>query len=235
MKTNIVVFILGIMLILSGCEKKESIESIYRDAEKMEGDILKTANSIDKYRLSYEKILLEAPESKFAPLACYKLGKLNEIFGHYQDAIDYYQKLLMLYPENPICADGLFNVAQIYHLRLNKSDEAITAYTQLVHLYSDETAAKHGLLKLGQLQSEQEHWEDAVYNFQKFVAKYHDQSICDHIYFRMGDILQHKLNEPTRANEMYKTVLEKYPNSSWVIYCQERVAELTQGGYQNEK
>lgn len=226
MKTKIAIIILGLLLILSGCEKKESIGSIYRDAEKMEGQILKTVNTIAQYRANYEKILLEAPESEFAPLACYKLGKLNEIFGHYQEAIDYYQKLLTLYPENSICADGLFNIAQIYHLRLDESDEAITVYEQLVYLYSEEKAAEQGLLKLGQLHSEQEHWEDAAYCFQKFVEKYPDHPICDNIYFRMGDILQHKLNEQDRANELYKMILEKYPNSSWEKLCQERMAAL---------
>lgn len=222
-------FMLGIFLILSGCKKKDSIESLYRDAEKMEGDILKSVTIIAQNRANYEKILLEAPDSKYAPLACYKLGKLNEIFGHYQEAIDYYRKLLVQYPEHPIGAEALFNRSQIYQFHLNNSDEAIIAYTQLVTFYPDDKASFQGLLQLGQLLSEKEKWEDAVYYFQTIVEKYPDQPIGDDLYFRMGDILQHKIKNNNKATEMYQTVVEKYPGSSWMKHAQKRLDELKQG------
>jgi TolA-binding protein len=230
MGKKIFILMLGIVLILSACEKKDRIESLYDEAEKMEGDILKNVEIIAQYRANYEKILLDAPDSEFAPLACYKLGKLNEIFGHYEEAIDYYRQLLVHYPEHRICADGLFNMAQIYHLHLNNNDEAITAYTQLVHFFPDEPNSFQGLVQLGQLLSGEEKWEDAIYYFQHIVEKYPDQPICDDLYFRMGDILQHQIKDKTRAIEMYKTVVEKYPNSSWVKHTQPRLAELKQGG-----
>ncbi len=221
---------LGISLIFSGCEKKESIESLYRNAEKMEGDILKSINIIAQNRANYEKILLEAPDSEFAPLACYKLGKLNEIFGHYEEAINYYQKLLVQYSGHQVCADGLFNMAQIYQLHLNKTDEAVTSYTQLVTFYPDEKVSFQGLLQLGQLLSDKGKWEDAVYYFQSMVEKYPDQPICDDIYFRMGDILQHQIKDDNKAIEMYQTIVVKFPNSSWIKFCRMRLAELKQGG-----
>ncbi len=235
MVKKIYILILSIIFFFSACEKNDSIESLYRDAEKMEGDILKSVNTIAQYRSHYEKILLDAPESKFAPLACYKLGKLNEIFGHYKEAIDYYQKLLVQYPEHPICADGLLNMAQIYHLHLNKSDEAITSYTQLVSFYPEKKASFQGLVQLGQLLSEKEKWEDAVYYFQDIIEKYPDHLICVDLYFRMGDIFQYKIKDKSRATEMYQVLIEKYPNSLWVKYTQARLAVLKQGGDENEK
>jgi len=150
MKGKIILLILGIVLICTGCGKKEPIESLYRDAEKLEANILKNVNTISQCRSSYEKILLEAEDSEFAPLACYKLGKLNEIFGHYDEAIDYYKKLLSLYPEHPICADGLLSMAQIYQLHLDKNEEAMAIYQQLVTFYPDQTVSFEGYLQLGQ-------------------------------------------------------------------------------------
>lgn len=235
MVKKISILILSIAFFFSACEKNDSIESLYRDAEKMEGDILKSVNTIAQYRSNYEKILLDAPESKFAPLACYKLGKLNEIFGHYKESIDYYQKLLVQYPEHPICADGLLNMAQIYQLHLSEIDEAITAYTQLVNFYPDQKASFQGLVQLGQLLSEKEEWEDAVYYFQILVEKYPDKPICADLCFRMGDILQHEIKDTTRATEMYQAVVKRYPGSSWVKYAQTRLAVLKQGGDENEK
>jgi TolA-binding protein len=230
MVRNISTLILGITLIFAACDKKDSIESLFHEAEKMESDILNCVNTIAEYRANYEKILLDAPDSEFAPLACYKLGKLNEIFGHYKDAIDFYRKLLARYPENPICADGLFNMAQIYQLHLNENDEAITAYTQLVHFYPDEKVSLLGLLQLGQVLSKEEKWQDAIYYFQSIVEKYPDQPICDDLYFRMGDILQQQLKDTTKAIEMYQVVVDKFSNSTWAKYCQPRLAKLKQGG-----
>jgi len=229
MLKKIAILFIGSIFIFSACEKKDSIESLYQNAEKMEGDILKSVATITRYRANYEKILLEAPESELAPLACYKLAKLNEIFGHYQDAVDYYQRLLVQYPEHPICVDGLFNMAQIYQLHLNKSDDAITAYTQLVHFYPEDEVMFQGLLKLGQLLSEQEKWEEAVFYFQKLVEKYPEHKICADLYFRMGDIFQNKIKNASKATEMYQAVVERYPNSSWVKFSQQRLAELKQG------
>ena len=235
MEKKFLFLMLGVFLIFSGCEKKESIESFYHSAEKMEGNILKSISIIAQTRTNYEKILLEAPDSEFAPLACYKLGKLNEIFGHYKEAIDYYQKLLEQYPDHPICADGLFNIAQIYQLHLNKSDEAVTAYTQLVMFYPDEKASFQGLLQLGQLLSEKQKWQDAIYYFQTIVEKYPDQPICGDLYFRMGDILQYKIKDYNKAIEMYQMVVEKYPGGSWGKFAQKRLDELKRGGHKDEK
>ena len=230
MRKKIFILMLGLVLAISACEKKDSIESLYGEAEKMERDILKSVESIAQYRANYEKILLDAPESELAPMACYKLGKLNEIFGHYEEANDYYQKLLVHYPDHPICADGLLNMAQIFQFHLDQSEEAVTAYTQLVNFYPEEKVSFQGLVQLGQLLSGEENWEDAVYYFQNIVEKYPDQTICDDLYFRMGDILQHQVKDTTKAIEMYKTIIEKFPNSSWLKYVQPRLVELKQEG-----
>lgn len=226
---KISILLMGIILVFSACEKDDSIESLYRNAEQMEGDILKSVNTIDRYRTSYEKILLDAPDSDFAAMACYKLAKLNEIFGHYQEAIDYLQKLLVQFPEHRICAEGLFSMAQIYQVHLNKNDDAITAYTQLVHFYPEEIVSLQGMIQLGQLLSAKEQWEDAVYYFHTIIENYPDQPICDDLCFRMGDIVQYKIKDSTRAIEMYWMLMEKYPKSAWVKFAQQRLEMLKLG------
>jgi len=218
--------ILIIILICSACEREDSIESLYRDAEKLESNILKSVNTISQCRANYEIILRDAPESEFAALACYKLGKLNEIFGHYDEAIEYYKNLLAQYPEHQICADGLLNMAQIYQLHLDKSEDAMATYQQLVAFYPDHAVSFEGYLQLGQLYSKEQDWEDALRYFQTIVNQYPDNDISDDLYFRMGDILQNELEDTSNAKKMYRTLIEKYPDSSWEKYVQQRLAEL---------
>jgi TolA-binding protein len=232
---NLIFVIISITLIFSACTKKQTIESLYDEAEKMEADILQSVTTIAQYRSNCEKILLDAPDSECAPMACYKLGKLNEIFGHYQEAIDCYRKLLAKYPEHPIGADALFNIAQIYQLHLNDNEQAAIAYTQLVNFYPNEKRTPKWLVQLGQLLSQQEKWEDAVLYFQTQVERYPTLPQTDAIYFRMGDILQHKLNDQVRATQMYQTVMEKFPKSTWTNYAQTRLEHIKQGENKNEK
>ena len=72
-----VFLIVCLISILFACEKKQNIETLFHEAEKLEADILKSLDTIAKYRDNYERILIDAPESEFASVACYKLGKLK--------------------------------------------------------------------------------------------------------------------------------------------------------------
>ncbi|UCE04496.1 MAG: tetratricopeptide repeat protein [bacterium] len=226
--------ILVILLIYSSCGKKDSIESLFHEAENLEADILKSVNTISQCRANYEKILLDAPESEFAPIACYKLGKLNEIFGHYDEALDYYRKLVSYYPENPVSADGLFNIAQINQLHLDNIEEAITAYEQLITFYPNSEKIFQALLQMGQLSCQQDEWEQAIEYFEQIVVKYPENKICDDLYFRMADILQFKIEEETKAIQMYQHLVENYPDSPWIKYAEKRLTELSEGGNKNE-
>jgi len=227
--------IVCLISILFGCEKKQNIETLFYEAEKLEADILKSLDTIAKYRDNYERILVDAPESEFAPVACYKLGKLNEIFGHHNEAIDYYRKLLINYPEHPFCADGLLNTGQIYQVHLKKTEEAITAYNQLLSFYPESDAVFQALLQLGQLSCRNDKWEEAIDYFQMVVAKYPENKICDDLCFRIADILQVKIADKPKAIQMFQDIIDNYPNSTWIKHANTRLVLLTQGGAEDAK
>lgn len=230
-----VMLILLILLIYSSCGQKESIQSLFQEAEKLEADIIKSVSTIAQCRANYERILVDAPESELAPIACYKLGKLNEIFGHYNEALDYYRKLVSYYPENSVSADGLFNTAQINQLYLDDIDKAITAYNQLIIFYPNSEKICPALLQLGQLSCQQDEWEQAIEYFEQIVADYPENRICDDLYFRIADILQFEIEQETTAIEMYQHLIENYPDSPWIKYANQRITELSEGGNKNEK
>lgn len=227
---KIVLLIVGIVLFFSGCGDNDQIVSLYQEAEKLESEVVESVETISQLRIKYETILQQAPESEFAAMSCYKLGKLNEIFGHYEEAISYYQKLLAQYPQHSIGAKGLFDMAQIYELQLDKDEEAMINFQQLVNFYPDDELAFKGLLRLGQLSSKRKQWDQAVAYFQQAVTQYPDQPADDDLYFRIGDILQHKLEDKERAREMFQSLIEKYPSSRWITYARNRLDELNQGG-----
>ena len=234
MKKISILLLLVVTLILA-CNKSENITSAFQKAEKLEVEILKSINSIAECKANYEKILIEAPESEFAPIACYKLGKLNEIFGHYEEAIEYYQKLASLYPEHPVSGDGLFSMAQIYQLHLDKPDDAILTYNQVIGLFPGNNSVFQAQIAVAQIYCQREKWESAVKAFQQVLEKYPGDKISDDILFRIADIYSFKLKENSIAEKKYSELINNFPNSDWAKFAEKRLAQLEEGEKKNEK
>ena len=226
MKTKYIFIIYCMLLILLSCEQKNEIESLYNHAEKLEAEILNGVQTLTEYQSNYEKILVNAPECELAPIVCYKFGKLNEIYGHYEKAIEYYQKLFLHYHEYEICSDGLFNTAQIYQLHLDKIEEALITYQQLISFYPNSEIIFQAYLQYGQLLSKKNRWDEVVENFKQIILKFPDNKICDDLTFRIADIYATRLNNIENAVKTYKQLVEKYPDSSWQKHAASRIAEL---------
>lgn len=229
MKPLQLILLLTLFLLWSGCEQKGEIETLFSQAEKLETEIIKGVSAVSLCKSNYENILVQAPDSKFAPIACFKLAKLNEVFGHYQEAVNYYRKLVASYPEHSICAKGLLNLAQIYQFHLDRKNDAVATYQQAFSLYGDSEVTFTALLNQGRLLCEEEKWEDALQNFQQIVAAYPENKINDDLCFRMADIFQAKLENPAAATEMYQKIVNHYPAGKWTKYAKERLGELNSG------
>ncbi|MBC8183722.1 tetratricopeptide repeat protein [candidate division KSB1 bacterium] len=234
MKKITILFLFAITIIVA-CNKSENTKTVFHKAEKLEGEILKSINSIAECKTKYEKVIRKAPESEFAPIALYKLGKLNEIFGHYEEAVEYYKKLASIYPEHQVSGEGLFNMAQIYQLHLDKPEKAILTYNQLIGLYPENKSVFQANVEVAQIYCQKEKWESAVKAFQRILDKYPEEKIVDDISFRIADIYSFKLKENSTAAEKYLELINNYPNSSWVKLAEGRLAQLKEGEKKNEK
>ena len=199
------------------------MEQTFKEAERLESEIILSLNTISECKRNYEKVLLTDPESELAMIACFKLGKLNEVFGHYEEAIDYYRKLLTLFPAGHLGAGALLNMAQIYQLHLEEPDNAIITYKQLLHFYPESELRLTALLHLGQYRSRKEEWEKAVLYFQQIVREFPHEKVSDEICFRIADICMHKLDDRTQAHAWYHRLLENYPRSPWVEVVRKRL------------
>jgi TolA-binding protein len=235
MKKIISILILFFISLFSNCEEVENTKTVFHQAEKLESEILKSINSITECKANYEKILIEAPDGEFAPIACYKLGKLNEIFGHYEEAIDYYRKLASFYPAHSISGDGLFNTAQIYQLHLDKPDEAIISFDQLIGLYPENKSVFQAHIEVAQIYCQKGKWESALQAFQTVLKKYPEHKIADDISFRIADVYFYKLKNNSTATEKYSELINNYPSSSWIQIAEERLAQIKEGEKKNEK
>lgn len=221
-----------IIIFISGCEKQDPLQKVFNKAEALETKIVQNYHSITACRENYEQILIQAPESAYAPTACFKLGKLNEVLGHYDDAIAYYQKLLSTYPDNELAADGLLSMARIYQFHLNKTDDAIQTYQQFLAFYPENPARADAYLQQTNLLIRVENYSAAVENFKKIITEFPDSKLKDDVYFRLGTLYEHHMKDSMEAASWYQLLLKDYPGSSWASFARNK---LIKRGNTNEK
>lgn len=221
-----------IIIVISGCEKRDPLQKIFNEAEVLESKIVQNYHSITTCRANYEQILIHAPESPYAPTACFKLAKLNEVLGHYDDALAYYQKLISTYPNNDFAADGLLSMAKIYQFHLNKTDDAIQTYQQFLAFYPENPACSDACLQQANLLIREEKFTAAVVKFKELINKFTNHELKDDIYFRLGTLYEHQLKDSVSAGSWYQLLLKEYPGTSWARFAQQ---QLSKGGNNHEK
>ena len=96
------------------CNRSHSNPTSLADIEKMEATILSNISIVQQYQAALESLLAEKPSSEETAAIYFKLGKLNEVYGHYEKAVEFYQTLVCHYPQSPETSQALFNMAEIY-------------------------------------------------------------------------------------------------------------------------
>jgi len=234
MYRTVCLLILGWVVLLSGCQNQDELKKHFSEAEKLAPKIYHCADEISQYKSELEAILIKAPGSSFAPEACYKLGKLNEVFGHHQAAIDYYQKLFSHYPESPRCAEGLFHIGQIYHYQLDQSEPANIAYQQVITLYPESPLLANALLEQALLWIQMEEWEKVIANYLQIKSAFPENPLIHDLTYRIAEIYDVKLKQPQLARTYYQALLDNYANNPWVEAAKFRLAQLEKEGVAHE-
>lgn len=226
-------FIISALILLSitNCNKKsDSIGQRFKEAEALESQIIESVNSIASCKENYEAILAQAPKSEYAPVACFKLGKLNQLFGHEDEAVHHYRDLLTVFPEHPLCGEALFNMAQIYLSESDKQTLAKETFGQVLMFYPQSKNKLEVLTQLVNLYSRDKDWPNVIQFLDDIIRSFPEKSIAADAYFRMGDILQNEMNQPEEAVKMYRQLIEKCPQSSWCVFANSRIDSLNEGG-----
>ncbi|MCI0513159.1 tetratricopeptide repeat protein [candidate division KSB1 bacterium] len=229
--------IIGVLSFLFGlsCRQKDTPEARLQQATRLEQEILEVVPQISRCQEIYQQILLDFPQSEAAIQATYKIGKLHEIFGHYEQAITAYRNLLTLYPQHPLSAEALFNAAQIYQQHLSKPDAATDTYTQLVTFYPNFHGAATAYWRLGQQAAQKKDWAAAAHYFQTLISHFPKEKLRPAVCFRLGDIYQQQLSDSLQARQMFEIVAREYAHSTWAQAAQTRLVTLKTGGTNHAK
>ncbi|MEP2278073.1 tetratricopeptide repeat protein [Maribacter sp.] len=95
----------------------------------------------------------------------------------------------------------------------NKTDEAITALSDILENHKGEKIEDEALLKQAQLYERQKKYEDAQLNYQKIITFYGNGILADDAYYALGELYRKEFNDSTKAKEQYEKIIYNYQDS----------------------
>jgi len=108
---------------------------------------------------AFEKIVVAAPYSDYAPRALFTIARLYKEKGDELMAIDTYERLISGYPNHPLSADAFIGVADLYRSLVagapydqGATNQAIRYYEEFIALYPEDQRVTEAKGKLAQMQ-----------------------------------------------------------------------------------
>lgn len=102
-------------------------------------NFLKTEQYLEAFK-SFDRFLIEYPESEMADQAMYRLGYSQFSLKNYKSAISTQEKLLKLYPDSPKAAEAMMNIGDS-QIQLGRVKGAKQTFKQLIKQYPDSEQA----------------------------------------------------------------------------------------------
>ncbi len=179
--------------------------------------IVKSQQHLNKAKDIWERIIAQWPQSQSIGLkhAYYFSAACYRRLGEYENAIEYYQKLIRDCPDYAFTWIAHYLMGECYEklrnsgsLPVSEADPKIEqAYKALVEKYPDRGLAKPAALKLGRLNFQRGQWLDAAMYFELFLEKSTQNEKPSRILYQLGQTYE-KLGQFDIAVEVYKQLIE---------------------------
>jgi TolA-binding protein len=207
------------LIICLGCSSEKSLETEF---QQLQSSITKIA----AFKERCEIIIKDPGKSSEQPNAVFYLGRLNELFAHYEEAVKHYRYLLIRFPEHAICSESIYRIGYIYENHLDNKSEAQIAYNQLITLYPASPLVDKALINHAQLSCARKEWQQAMDYFIQYLEHYPQSRIKDDIAFRLADIMQSGIKDTVKAEALYTQFITDYPQSSWRVFAEEKIERI---------
>ncbi|MFH1868051.1 MAG: outer membrane protein assembly factor BamD [Candidatus Omnitrophota bacterium] len=132
----------------------------------------------------YKKVVSNAPYSKYAPIAQYRIGELYKRVEFYREAQEAFEKIVEDYPDSDVAADAKFQVAFCASVASGKSgydqeltEEAIREFEEFANQHPDSELVKDALDEKRQLVDKRANSYFKIAKFYERVGKYESASL----------------------------------------------------------
>lgn len=108
----------------------------------------------------------------------------------------------------------------------NRNNEAIATLDSLSRLFPNSSLDDDILFAKARIYLQQRNFDEAAKMFQQVDENYSTELLADDATFQLAELYEHKLHNPEKAMELYKSILIKYPGSVYVIEARKRFRDL---------
>ena len=201
-------------------EAKRRLKTLTDSFEFARGYLLYKRGKYKEALAQFESLLVKYPNSSWLKEANFWIAECLFNLGNYQDALEYYQKVIGSYSlsSDPDAKEMLlsayYGLAWSY-LKLGKYDLAINAFKTIAEVAEDELEKISALVKVGETYLSKGDPAKAITVFNEIMAKYPDNYYSDYILLQMG-VAYTKMEKYDSAVLYFQELLKDYPNSSYI-------------------
>ncbi|MGB4401077.1 MAG: tetratricopeptide repeat protein, partial [Daejeonella sp.] len=123
--------------------------------------------------------------------------------------------------ENDTAALRKYSYADLLIFK-NESDKALALLDSLNLLYPGNSLADDILMAKSKIFLKNNDTDKALVQLQEIAAKYGSDLWGDDAIFMLADLYENKLNQPTKALELYQKIITDFPGSLYVIEARKR-------------
>ncbi|MEO6053649.1 MAG: tetratricopeptide repeat protein [Chthoniobacterales bacterium] len=132
-----------------------------------------------------------------------------------QDAVQYFQESLQIYPKGPVATLSAISLATAQS-RLKKTDEALKSYQDLLQTKLTPSEAVLAQLGLANIYKDTLQWDNALTNYKIVLEKYPDaKPQVTEAEFWIALTTQNK-GDQAAAIPLLKAFIEKYPDTPYI-------------------
>ncbi|HAH31145.1 MAG TPA: hypothetical protein DCL44_02405 [Elusimicrobia bacterium] len=210
----------------------ERLISVYPDSrfllrtKKLLGDVL--ANNIKDYNAAikvYQNITSDFPGTGEAWAAYMQLAKLSERQSQYALAVEVYEKIIALYPEEKAEVYNAFvSEARILREEIKQPKEAVEVLNKLADKFKNGKAIDALYLAAEIARKDMKDLDAEVKMYDRIASDYPSQA--PKVFLAAGEAYEKNKNFD-KAKEYYTKITEKYPEDPLAKKAQKYIASLT--------
>lgn len=119
----------------------------------------------------------------------------------------------------------LYALADLFAFR-NKDDKAIMLLDSLNKTFPNHALADEIIYKKAQIALKHAQYNEAAAFYEELLKNYGDDILGDDALFKLADLNENQFKNIEKAKELYQQLLEKYPDSLYVVEARKRFRKL---------
>ena len=119
----------------------------------------------------------------------------------------------------------LFAMADLFYFR-NMDETAILLLDSLNNTYPNHALADDIIFKRAQIALKKLNYNQAAIYYEEILKNYGEDILGDDAMFKLADLNENQFKNIEKAKELYQQLLEKYPDSLYVVEARKRFRRL---------